>query len=396
MIAKRTTPGRIIGPSEKATEDRSACCVRPFLLWPVARREFYQTISVSVLLPLLWGIAVFGFRASLIILATLAAAAVTHFILARFTVRGQLLTWNHTMAYAMISTGLTAPLVAWYWALAMGAGVVILIWIAGLPGKQRFHIALLAPLALTAILPLAGRWPVLVLDHLTIGDIGKAIPAQIYRWPQRSPQRGVDAVLLPRPEQVIQRTLGKIAGDPTGVRSRIALRNMFAMDLPSPPTLLLGGVPGRIGTVGIFAIIIAGLYLAYRHILPPDAWALFLIAVLAGLIFGPLSPRMLHHEFWQSIGGLWYLPPERAMALLLYELCSSDFLFASVFILALPGTLPIEPLARKVFLVLAGIAAALLHRIAIPLPPATVALLLLQPIAPALDMLLHRRSWLMD
>jgi hypothetical protein len=396
MIAKRTTPDQVIESSEKTTEFRSAGCERPFLLWPVARREFYQTISVSVLLPLLWGIAVFGFRASLIILATLAAAAVTHFILARFTVRGQLLTWNHTMAYAMISSGLTAPLVPWYWALAMGAGVVILIWIAGLPGKQRFHIALLAPLALTAILPLAGRWPVLVLDHLTIGDIGQAIPAQIYRWPQRSPQRGVAAVLLPRPEQVIQRTLGKIGGDPTGVRARIALRNMFALNLPSPPTLLLGGVPGRIGTVGIFAIIIAGLYLAYRHILPPDAWALFLIAVLAGLIFGPLSPRMLHHEFWQSIGGLWYLPPERAIALLFYEVCSSDFLFASVFILALPGTLPIEPLARKVFLVLAGIAAALLHRIAIPLPPATVALLLLQPIAPALDMLLHRRSWLTD
>jgi hypothetical protein len=396
MIAKHTAGEPAFAPSDKITSDSSACCERPFLLWPVSRREFYQTISVSVLLPLLWGIAVFGFRASLIILSTLLAAAVTHFLLARFTARGQLLTWNHTMAYAMICSGLTAPLVAWYWALAMGASVVILIWIAGLPGKQRFHIGLLVPLALTAILPLAGHWPVLVLDHLTIGDIGKAIPAQIYRWPQQSPRRGVDAVLLPRPEQVIEQTLKQIGGDPTGLRSRIALRNMFALNLPSPPTLLLGGVPGRIGTVGIFAIIIAGLYLSYRHILPPDAWALFLIAVLAGLIFGPLSPQVLHHEFWQSIGGLWYLPPERAIALLLYELCSSDFLFASVFILALPGTLPIEPLARKVFLVLAGIAAALLHRMAIPLPPATTALLLLQPIAPALDMLLHRHSWLLD
>jgi hypothetical protein len=381
---------------ENPAAQRTAGSQRPFLLWPVARREFYQTISVSVLLPLLWGIAVFGFRATLIILATLAAAGVAHLLLARFTRRGRLLTWNHTMAYAMISSGLTAPMLAWYWALAMGAAMVVLIWIAGLPGKQRFHIALLAPLAITAVIPLAGRWPVLVLDHLTIGDIDQAVPAQIYHWPQRSPQRGVDAVLLPRPEQVIQRTLSKIGGDPSGVRASMALRNMFAMNLPSPPALLLGGVPGRIGTVGIFAIIIAGLYLSYRHILPADAWALFLLAVLTGLIFGPLSPRMLHHEFWQSIGGLWYLPPERAMTLLLYELCSSDFLFASVFILALPGTLPIEPLARKVFLVLAGISAALLHRIALPLPPATVALLVLQPISPALDMLLHRGSWLID
>ena len=396
MTAKRTHICDIAGPFVKTTAHQRAGEERPFLSWPVARKEFYQTISVSVLLPLLWGIAVFGFRASVIILATLATAGCTHFLLARFTDRGKLLSWNHTMAYAMIASGLTAPLIAWYWALVMGASMVMLIWIAGLPGKQRFHIALLAPLALTAIFLPAGRWPVLVLDHLTIGDIEQSIPAQIYRWPRRSPHKGVDAVLLPRPEQVIQHTLGKIAGNPSGVRARIALQNMFAMNLPSPPTLLLGGVPGRIGTVGIFAIIIAGLYLSYRHILPSDAWGLFLVAVLAGLIFGPLSPRVLHHEFWQSIGGLWYLPPERAIALLFYELCSSDFLFASVFILALPGTLPIEPLARKVFLVLAGIAAALLHRIAIPLPPATVALLLLQPISPALDMLLHRRSWLLN
>ncbi len=369
---------------------------RPFLSWPVARREFYQTISVSVLLPLLWGIAVFGFRVAAIILTTLAAAGFAHFLLARFTERGKLLSWSHTIAYTMIASGLTAPLLAWYWAPVMGASIVMLIWIAGLPGKQRFHIALLAPLALTAIFLPAGRWPVLVLDHLTIGDIDRSIPAQIYRWPQRSPQRGVDAVLLPRPEQVIQRTLGKIADNPAGLQARVALENMFAMNLPSPPTLLLGGVAGRIGTVGIFAIIIAGLYLSYRHILPPKAWALFLIAVVVGLILGPLSPRVLHHEFWQSIGGLWYLPPERSIALLFYELCSSDFLFASVFILALPGTLPIEPVARNVFLVIAGITAALLHRMAIPLPPATAALLLLQPISPGLDMLLHRRPWLLE
>ncbi len=396
MTAKDTPIGELPGPAAHQMAQHHAGGERPFLSWPVARREFYQTISVSMLLPLLWGVAVFGFRAAVIILATLAAAGVTHYLLARFTMRGKLLTWNHTLAYAMVGSGLTAPLLPWYWAPVMGASMVLLIWIAGLPGKQRFHIALLAPLALTAILLPAGRWPVLVLDHLTIGDIDKSIPAQIYRWPKRSPGRGVDAVLLPRPEQVIQHALRKVAGDPAGVQAHIALQSMFAMNLPSPPTLLLGGVPGRIGTVGIFAIIIAGLYLSYRHILPPDASALFLIAVLVGLIFGPLSPRVLHHEFWQSIGGLWYLPPERSIALLFYEVCSSDFIFASVFILALPGTLPIEPLARKVFLVMAGLAAALLHRIAIPLPPATVALLLLQPISPALDMLLHRRSWLLN
>ncbi|MGC8624557.1 MAG: RnfABCDGE type electron transport complex subunit D [Phycisphaerae bacterium] len=386
-----------VGTSTAASAlDQRLCRQKPFLLWPVARREFYQTITISVLLPLLWGIGVFGFRAALIILATLAAAVLAHFLLARFTVRGRLLTWNHTLACALLASGLTAPLLPWFWAIAQGAGLVALIWIAGLPGQQRFHIALLAPLAITAMLPLVGRWPVLVLDRLTIGDIHHSVPVRVYQWPQHSPQRGVDAVRLPRPEQVIEHTLGKIAINPASAHSRRELRAMFAMNLPSPSALLLGGVPGRIGTVGILAIILAGLYLSYRQILLPGAWGLFLISVLAGLIFGPLSPRVLHHEFWQSIGGLWYFPPERAIALLFYEICSSDFLFASVFILALPGTLPIEPLARKVFLVAAGLAAAFLHRMALPIPPATVALLFLQPVAPALDLLLHRRSWLLN
>ncbi len=367
----------------------------PFLVWPVARREFYQTIGLSLLLPLLWGIVVFGFRAALIILATLVAAAATHFFLARYTTRGRLLTWNHTLTYAMIAASLTAPLVPYLWALAAGVCVTLLIWIAGLPGRQRFQIALLAPLALSAMLPLPGRWPVLVLDRLAIGDIHHSIATHRYTWPKRSPVAGVDAVSLPRPEQVIQQTERKIAPNPSGRRAGRALRTMFAINLPSPPALLMGGVPGLIGTVGIFAIILAGLFLSYRNILPPGAWGLFLVSVLAGLVFGPLSGHVLHHEFWQSLGGLWYLPPERAMTLLFYEMGSADFLFASVFLLALPGTLPIEPMARRVFLVLAGIAAALLHRLAIPIPPATVAILFLQPVGPVLDMFLHRRSWLL-
>ena len=171
------------------------------------------------------------------------------------------------------------------------------------------------------------------------------------------------------------------------------MRAVFAMSLPAPTALILGGVSGWIGTVGLLAIFISGLYLSYRHILRPDSWAIFLGAVLIGLVFGPLSPYVFHHDFWQSLGGVWYLPPERAIALLFYEIGSSDFIFASVFVLAMPGTLPVEPPARWVFLIIAGLAAALIHRLDVPVPPATTVLLLMQPLSPAMDMLLHKPTW---
>ncbi len=383
-----------------ATRDESPGAILgrhpPFLLWPAARREFYQTIAYTALLPLAWGMVVFG-RCAIAVVACYAAGALVAYALLQWLFRRNLgkaaLTFHHTLACALIAAALAYPLMPWYVALGAGAGVTLLMAATGSIGRPWLHVGLLAALLLVVLYPTPRRWPLLARNHLVLGNAAHNRSGSIYRWPRSGGPGGVDAVRFERPGLVLQSLYATIAANPLSGPSRLRLQRAFALDLPAPGDLFLGAVPGRIGTVGLLAIVLAGLWLSCRHILLPGAWALFLLGVVVGLVLGPFSSHVFDHEFWQSLGGLWYLPPERALTLVVDELCSADFLFASVFVLALPGTMPMEPMARRVFLLAAGILAALAHRLAVPALPATLTLLLLQPLTPTLDVLFHRRSW---
>ena len=365
----------------------------PFLFWPVGQREFYLSLIYALLGPLAWGFGVFGPRAALVSLSY-AAGALAAYALFRFVLqRPRGLSLHHSLVCALIAAGLAYPLLRWYLALVAGVVITVLIWLAGAALRQRLHTGLLAALLLTALYPAPQRWPLLARDRLFRGDAAYSHRGAYNQWPRAAAIGGADAIRLPRPGPVLRTLYVRIAAHPTTAASRRLLRRTVALYLPSPWHLLLGAVPGRVGTVGLLAIIAAGLVLCYRHVLKAGAWLLFLLGTLAGLIFGPLSGPEWSHGFWQSVGGIWYLPPAQAGTLLFMELGSADFLFASVFVLALPGTLPLEPMARRIFLVLAGVGAAVLHRLNIPVPPATLALLIMQPLGPTLDAALHRRPW---
>ncbi len=366
----------------------------PFLLWPVARREFYQAIMIALILPLAWGVSIFGVHALLIIVMAVAAAAAAQGALRRFTSRGKLMTFNHTITSAMLLSALAPEICPIWLAGIAGIAVALLIWLAGLPGRQRVHVGLLVAIFLSLAVGRISQGPILVQDALVVGNLRLTTPLQHYRWPRRAAVRGRDAVTVPAPDHVLAKTLRIVRDRPQGTKARSMLDIAFGTLLPPPAELFLGAMPGRIGVVGVLGIILAGLILAYRNILNPAAWGMFILFVLVGLIFAPLSAHSMHHQFWQSLGGIWYLPPERAIDLLFVEICSGDFLFASVFLLALPGTLPLSPRSRWVFLLAAGFLAALFSRIALPLPPASTAILMLQPLAPWFDSILPRRSWI--
>ncbi len=349
---------------------------------------------IALILPLAWGVSIFGVHALLIIVLAVAAAAATQGTLRRFTSHGKLMTFNHTITSAMLLSALAPETCPLWLASIAGIAVALLIWLAGLPGRQRVHVGLLVAIFLSLAVGRISQGPILVQDALVVGNLGLTTPLQHYRWPRRAAVRGRDAVTVPAPDHVLAKTLRVVSDRPQGAKARSMLNIAFGTLLPPPTELFLGAMPGRIGVVGVLGIILAGLILAYRNILNPAAWGMFILFVLVGLIFAPLSAHSMHHQFWQSLGGIWYLPPERAIDLLFVEICSGDFLFASVFLLALPGTLPLSPRSRWVFLLAAGFLAALFSRIALPLPPASTAILMLQPLAPWFDSILPRRSWI--
>lgn len=427
----------------------------PFLVWPVARREFYYSITIALLLPLTWGALIFGWRAILVMLATLGGASLAHVALRRFRERGRRLLTAHTITSALMLAALAGPLWPPYIMASAGAMMVILVWLFRGPGHERVHAWALVLLAvMLAYEPwrpevqstLTGTHPdaILARNRLVMGDLTASAPRQVQYWPESGEIGGHDAVRVQHPPVVVRSVLDRVqaavqAGEarvqdlrqtgqqqiealleaaresPTApdLQGRLAAMekdtnaavvaaqrytqrqvaritdSAFARDLPGLEAMFLGITPGRIGTVSAVGIVLGGLYLAYRNILRPRSWALFLGAVLLGLVLATLQWSVPRY-----VGGTEVLSVSQLSVLLLHELFSRDYLFASVFILALPGTEPITPAGRRLFLLIAGIIAGYLYRYDLPVPPTMMVLALAQLVAPLFDIVFARRSWL--
>jgi len=384
----------------------------PFLVWPVARREFYALIAFALILPLTWGLVIFGFRALSVLIMTLAGALLTHFLLKRLTSRGRQLIFWHSIMSALLIAALAQPLWPITIMFAAGAAVVALIWLFGGPGHEPLHAALIIAILLNLVV--AYGWlgthrtdpelgAVLARDRLFMGDLRHAAPKGTQAWPRSYEIAGEDAVAIASPGRTVARVMRHVAADlhhspaDPDVKANVqaAINTALARDLPSMDMLLIGVVPGPIAAVSGIAIVLAGLYLAYRNILRLRSVALFLLAVILGLLVATSSsaaPSALGglglRHIWDSV------PLDEVVTLLLYELFSGDILFAAVFVLALPGAEPITRRGRRWYLIFAGLAAGFLHRANLPLPTTVLILLAFQPLRTLFDALLARKSWL--
>jgi len=375
----------------------------PFLVWPVARREFYWSIACALGPALLWGIMIFGFRAAAVIVATVLGATIAHKLFQRFTRRGQTLLYAHTLCSALVLAALSRP----YWSpllmLVAGALLTGLLWIFYGPGRDRIHPAVVIALVLgLAIMPLlyetSGPPPdaVLARNRLFMGDIRYSTTQPVVRWPQSSQIGGYDAVAMARPDTVLAQLFPQLQGtitNPEAFSSRVD--QALVSDLSSIDLLILGVRPGYIGTVSSLGLLLGGLYLAYRNVLRPRSVTLYLVSVTLGLTL--LSFMPVDFSRWTSaagVGALWRHQLDKMLTLQFYQFFSGDILFAAVIILALPGTEPITPKGRRWMLILAGLATPFIQRTDLSIPVATTILLFLQPLNPIFDTLFPRRSWL--
>ena len=417
-----------------ALENKPRAAMAPFLVWPVARREFYALIAFSLLLPMSWGIVIFGWRALAVVAATLTGAAAMHIALKRWTQRGKRLILAHTLMSAMLVGALAQGL--WPPSLMMAAGMVMvrLIWLFGGPGHERVFASTLVVM----LLALAVGWlglrggagssgAILAHDRLFMGDLAQSHVKRVHYFPRSSEIDGQDAVELPRTQVVVTSLLRDLralvrqtaakplslpraeppavetaestapATQPVTARdaAETVLTTALVERLPSVEELLLGVTPGRIGAVSGLGIALGGLYLAYRNVLRPRSFLLFLAAVMAGLVISATVTRT-QGEF----GGIGYTPLTRVLTasemvtLLIYDFFSGDILFAAVFILAMPGSEPVTSRGRRWFLLSAGIVAGLVHAVDLPVPMTALVLMAFQPLAPLFDRMLGRRSWL--
>ncbi|MGN6368888.1 MAG: RnfABCDGE type electron transport complex subunit D [Phycisphaerae bacterium] len=393
----------------------------PFIVWPVARREFYLSIELALLPAILFAIVIFGWRVLAMLIGSLVAATVTHWVLKRFTRRGRSLVYSHTTAAVMIMIALCDP--GWPMLVISAAAALIpaVVWLIGGTGRERIHVAVVwAVLLQAAATQLQHRQgemapgAILARDRLVMGDIRNARAAPLYHWPASSELSGDDAVQIERPQQVAYDTFDGLSdklrtaplrqnpADRThvltpGTRSAMQkfLDQVLSSRLPAVEMLIGGFVPGRIGCVCVPLLIIGGLYLAYRYILRPKSVLMFLGAYVIGMGLVVFWPRTVAHLGLLGLWGTMKSIAGELLTLMEYAFFNSDILFASIFVLALPGTQPLTRRGRRVFLVCAGVLAALIDRVnGGNLPAATAALCVFMPAAPFFDRLFAKKSWL--
>lgn len=394
----------------------------PFLVWPVARREFYRALSFALLPPLAWGAVIFGWRALLLLIASIAAVSFSHSLLKRFTAFGRVLVYPHAVTSAMLLVALCQP--TWpAWIVASAALLLppVFAFLGG-PGKERAHLAVLFALALQflvlPLLPSQGLvyvtpYPVLpgpailARDRLLMGDVRNQASALLYRWPTSLELQGNDAVRMTPPAQTAVQALDALSEEfapggraPTTLplkSMRDALDTTLATGLPGMEMILLGAFSGRTGLVSLIGILAGGLYLAYRFILRPRSVAIFVLTYAFFILLFAFPTTTLAHADLHHVYRFVVTFPTEIATLLATIFLTSDAPFAAVFLLALPGTEPLTPRGRRGFLFAAGLAASLLTRFApanLPVPACTTALTLLMPAAPLFDRFFARRSWL--
>jgi len=402
----------------------------PFLSWPVSCREFYRALWLAMVLPLAWGIILFGVRPLSMLISALLAATFTHVLLKRVLrwKNGRLLVYQHSIVSAIVLVSLAHPL--WpTWTVTCAALVLPLILaVLGGPGRERVHIAIVAALAIQfGIMPwLPGMHAyaggaggrdhddaILAKDRLLMGDIRNQRPFSVRLWPTSLDLAGNDAVQLTPPAVTAINAFDELGrtlpGDATGQAPRTAaeplsaeqksaarnlLDNAFAFDLPGMDMLLLGAVPGRVGTVSLIGIVVGGLFLSYRHILRSRSTFLFLTIFILASAMIAFPPTIILRAGLPTFVAVVSTFPAELFSLLAYLVLNSDAPFAAVFILALPGTEPLTPRGRRIFVIAAALLAAILHRISPATPAASLALVALMPAAPLFDYLFSRRSWL--
>jgi hypothetical protein len=378
---------------------------------------------------ILWGAALFGIRVIMMLLASLLAATLMHCLLKRWLPtgrgrhgwkRGRLLLYSHTIVATLVLVGLAIPTWPVWPVVVLSFLLPLILAVVGGPGRERVHVAVVLVLALQyGALPLLARLhtyngapdAVLARDRLFMGDIRdqhRSPAGALDPWVSSRRLGGNDSIPVELPSRAAMDVLDGIsqlmishadtlqAGSSDSLNRQYAatLNDAFASRLIPMDLQVLGVTPGRVGTVSFIAVVLAGLYLSYRYILRPRSVVIFVFSFILGTLLVAIWPVAVAHA---GLFGTWSFLrqfPAEMLTLLNFLLLNSDAGFAAVFILALPGTEPLTARGRRIFLLLAGLLGAILHRMDPALPAATLALCTLMPFTRLFDQFLGEYSWL--
>ena len=276
--------------------------------------EFNNDMTTATIPPLLMGLFFYGPRVLLLAVAGVFAALITDRLCALLRGLNYDQTENSSIPIAMIIVLLMPASVSpWVVAAAVASGVLV--------GKHAFGGYMNYPFnpAAVGFCIAAVSWPDRIFRYPPVLDW---LPSRLTSWESLW-------------ELFTYNNITVVEGASSSLRNR-GLPTSSLLDL------LLGEVPAPLGVSASLVILACGVYLLIKKRAPFAASASFLLTVALISFFFPRAPQgLLSVPFWQNA-----LQRLNSAA---YEMLSGATIFASVFLVNEPETLPKNTISRLIY-----------------------------------------------
>ncbi|MCD6304055.1 MAG: RnfABCDGE type electron transport complex subunit D, partial [Planctomycetes bacterium] len=379
----------------------------PFLRAPEGARTVFLVTIFAVTGPLAGGLAIFGWRAGVVVLLSVLSCVVVEELYYRVTRIPALLGRTHAVLTGLLLAMTLPAFVPWFVPIVAAAFAIIVgkavfggvghfLWQPALVG--RLAVAVLLPAQLTIADGRYGtRQPVLAANRLLLGDVRNAtVGRDEDRWRGRPAPPGRDAVLLTSPTELLR---GLARRRPCRYAALVYRPPDSPPDVPAallqmPPieNLIYGARPGGIGETSVVLIIVAGLYLIYRNYLK---WPLPGAMLAAAWLTAALSPVYLAGPD-ETVRTCWpvLLSPEGpgvALTYINYQLLGGELLLAVLLVAAETTSRPVTTGGQTIFALACGaLAMALQIYTDVPIP-CFMAVLAMNTLTPTIDRLWRPR-----
>ena len=362
---------------------------------PETGRTIFLVTAAATMGPLAAGVVFFGYRAAMVAVLSIGGCVAINWAQLRLTRTAAPLDHSHAALTGALLALTLPPFVAWYVPLVAAAFAVIIgKGIFGGVGHFPWQPALVGRLAVSAMFALAPTtWPVLSPTNVITGDVRSCKAPAVYRgWSHaKDLPEGADGFLLRRPAATLRDLYDKTAPRYTSVTEAL-------LDLPEIRELLCGMTGGGIGETSAIVLVVAGLYLIYRHYVNWLLPASFIISAAVVVAVAPVhlaGPGDTGRTVWLPLTseGL-----DVGFTFLSYHLTSGELLLAALFLAPEMTRRPVTRAGQVLFGAGCGVIGMLL-RLYVVFPLACyMAVMAMNTTTPALEritrpLVLGQRPW---
>lgn len=376
----------------------------PFLHAPEGARTVFLVTFAAACGPLLAGMVLFGWRAAVITVISIASCAVIERFYFRAIRSPALLGRSHAYLTGLLLALTLPPHVPWYIPVVAAAFAVIVgkgifggvghfLWQPALVGRLAVAVLFAQTLAGPAE-HRTGTGAILAQNRLLVGDIRDTHYVEDFRrWRGRRAPQGTDAFLVRTPTSILRGLTRTPEPAFSGLASTADVpraRPGVIMKLPAINDLLYGARPGGIGETCAVVIIVAGLYLIYRNYVKLHLPLAFLLAAAAVAAVAPirLADPGLPNWVWKPllIEGL-----AAGSVYVCYQLLSGGMLLGAFFLATEMTSRPVTAGGQVIFGICCG-GLAMGLKLYAPTPiPAYMAVLVMNTFTPTIDALWRPR-----